>query len=558
MTPRQPPFWANVRLLFRLFAIQEGVGASRSLFGVWRKKYLPVSISISLLSTLWMGISIASSLYALDDMKYFWLQNLWLTYAALLLGFLHLLTMGEVFLSDYDITNLLPLPVSPSAVIMSKILARVYFTLPLFLMMAVSSAVVSLFISPLGVAPGIRQVAAFIGSDLALYLFVLCGIFSIGSLLAIILKPPAFAKATHGAQILGLTATTTLLLTAIPAIEVFHSDISTLLKESPRSSGMGFFPPFWFAGLSEWLAGRQGILFERLAGTAGIATILAVILCIVSFRQYAKKAIRVISGSGRAPRARPACGRMIRSLNRKLFRNRTESALFVFYLRTIQRSRPHQIILFGYMSIPFGVAILAFLSEEIKEVIETILLSQELFLALPSLALVVFILATKAAVRQPLNLEAKWIFDLAATGSSRPLITGLKKAILILHLVPMSGILFLYLWPPLGFGNAFLSSLLNLILASIALEITYFGEDKIPFTFENEKDPQKSALAGLAKMVAVIVWVKACSTLTLSVLRERERFLIAAPVLICVRILLKKVASRKKSPVACAWEEESY
>jgi hypothetical protein len=234
-------------------------------------------------------------------------------------------------------------------------------------------------------------------------------------------------------------------------------------------------PSYWFLGMFQHLSGASGTTaaeFTQLARRAWVAVGIAVAgvlaTVLLSYLRTMRKAVEQpdILPSPRRRTWRPAW-----------LTGSVESAVLVFATRTIFRSRQHRITLSFYLGAGFGVVL--------------ILLRPSLHsadgLAVALLAASVLMISTAAAALRtafsmPLNLQANWIFRMAALDKPARYARALRRAFLLLAVAPVwicFAVAMLWLWP-WRVAGAHLALLA--LFGSMLADLCILGFRKIPFT----------------------------------------------------------------------------
>ena len=240
------------------------------------------------------------------------------------------------------------------------------------------------------------------------------------------------------------------------------------------SSWAFWFPPFWFLGWYEQLAGRGSAASHLLTVRAqvGLATsaVLSVLCYLVAYRRHLAGAM-LGDGAAAPGAAGTRVRRMSSAVSRFIVPHPVARAYFSFTLTTVARSGKHRLIVGAAVG-----AALAFVLAEATVGFEAFdpgkpsaqLLSAQFVFA-------IFLLAgARMAFGIPTSLPANWSFRFhgparcvhCATGARRALITGLMPLLLLLF--PVHALLF-------GWRLAGLHALCGLLASLGLIEILLAG-----------------------------------------------------------------------------------
>ena len=241
--------------------------------------------------------------------------------------------------------------------------------------------------------------------------------------------------------------------------------------------GLLWFPPAWFLGLYEFIAGTSHPLMTPLAlrGVAGGVIPFAITVGIYAFG-YKRLLARAVEAPPRATRF--ALVALISRIVRVTFvRRPEEQAICAFVLRAIARSGRHSMM----MSIYIGAG-LAFMATSIIPAV--VRLGYEAFtrpgvamLSPPLVMSVALAVGTRILLTIPVDLPARWIFQTTALVPRR-IDAAVHKAMLLLVLpltALFAGVSAWILWGPgIAWRHALFCSGLTLLLCEVLLG-TYKG-----------------------------------------------------------------------------------
>jgi hypothetical protein len=252
------------------------------------------------------------------------------------------------------------------------------------------------------------------------------------------------------------------------------------LLRAQSSDSLLAYPPMWFIGLYEVLLG-SGIPMDRaLAGLAVLIPITLAGLYFLTMGLSFKKHLR----RPPAESSRPGPSARLATLgsgwvDRLLLRNPVERAVFHFFGRTLRRSTLHKMRLAAFLAAASGL-VLVLMSARGSGPADLSPSNRNL-LAAPLVLTFFLLVGLRSLVAVPFAPEANWIFALTEQFPRRPYYSGLKKAVVLLTLLPlMTALLPVYalLW---GFATALIHLAFGLVCSLVLLELLFLRFSKIPF-----------------------------------------------------------------------------
>ena len=239
-------------------------------------------------------------------------------------------------------------------------------------------------------------------------------------------------------------------------------------------------PPLWFTGLYETLLGNKDPMFQALASAAllSIPVSLGALYMTVglSFRRHLKKF------NAAAPRKKFLSSikeSVFPILNKTLLRQPDQRAVFDFYRKTMKSSQIHRARLIGFLAAGSGI-ILFYLLGWLVSLAD---LSQvtRISLSIPLIFNLFLILGIRNVANVPSALEANWIFQLTEKNPFRHYVSGLRKGIFFLNIIPVN-ILFLVIFSLLwDITTAFYLFIYILGISVLLMEAFFARFRKIPF-----------------------------------------------------------------------------
>jgi hypothetical protein len=387
----------------------------------------------------------------------------------LVIGLCTILMWDTTFPDKRDVMVLAPLPISPRIILMAKIAASATVlgiaVVALNCASSVGQSVV--FGAPAGGLPCMaRFFLAYWFTMLASAAFLYCAILTIQGFTALTLPRRTFLRVS---AILQLTAFGVFLGARFlqPSL-ASHADLIDpanhwLLVASPT---------FWFLALLNqlngslppdllWLAHRAWVCLAVAAAGAAIS----LLLCYVRTMKKTVEDPDLVPGSSGfqwMPR----------------FGNSLQSAIVIFCLRSIARSRQHRVALAFYWSVVIAIA-LSWIRREISGPPESL----EIGFIISSFLMMSFaVLGLRGIFSLPISLNANWMLRITQLRPTHQYIAATRRALLFLGVAPIWAIcaaLSLHLRPRLQAAEhlAFLA-----LLGGVLVELSLIRFDKVPFT----------------------------------------------------------------------------
>jgi len=486
-------------------------------------------------------LAVFSGLFAYGFLgKYSWTRDTgssWIEKCALMT--LYMLIMGIVAILEWDVlsldgrdyANLLPLPLRPRTLLAAKFASLSLFVGLFALSLNSFSSLFFLLLLPRWQSPSLLYGLKFAGvhfltMSLAVAFAFFLGVFLIG-VVGVLAGGRLFRRISTYLRALLLLAHALLL---VVYLKILFQGIATVIPLDRVGSGgfdfrsfSRYFPPFWFADLYETLLGNaslpgHGCYRFALAGLG----LLILVFFLTTGLSYKNALTRVHSWSGRRTSARAIGRRLFRFFDVAALRNPVERAVFHYYRQTLRASTFHKMRLAVYVTagiglIPFQVAIRDLTAKAYSRVHPAMLSSSLIVLLFVALGL-------RNIINVPVSLEASWLFRLTEAKNIRPYMLGLRKAIVVLHLLPLSGlffVLFSVLWDP---RRAAYHSVFMFLTSLLAMEVLFFKTCKIPFACSYLPGKEKIQLFWLAYLLLFLATVNLTSRLEWELFKAPDSF----------------------------------
>jgi CubicO group peptidase (beta-lactamase class C family) len=242
---------------------------------------------------------------------------------------------------------------------------------------------------------------------------------------------------------------------------------------------LAWLPSYWFLGIFEQLNGSPVLAPQAWRAWGSLAAVVCGTVVAFAFCYF-----RTLRKIAEEPDIAPRLGS---SAWLPSFGNPRQTALTQFSVRTLLRSRQHRLIVAFYLGIGFALTITFVKILPIQTQLSAGSVGNPWHrVAVPLLASSVIlmffsVLGTRAAFAMPLDLRANWVFRVAPLRGASECLTGSRRALQTLALMPLwagSALFFLCIWPwrP-AVGHLLVLGLLGLAM----IEISLASFLKIPF-----------------------------------------------------------------------------
>ncbi|HEX9367494.1 MAG TPA: hypothetical protein VF921_12750 [Vicinamibacterales bacterium] len=314
-----------------------------------------------------------------------------------------------------------------------------------------------------------RAIAGHIVSALAAGAFVF---FSVTSAQGIVILAFGRRAAARLASLPQAGAVLLFLLSLLFLDPVRGFAVDAVQRGDPSAPGVVWFPPAWFLGLYELVAGTPRPLMTALAlrAVAAGAIPFAVTVAIYAFG-YTRLLARAVEAPPRSTRfALVALGSRIA---RAIFvRRPEEQAICAFVLRAIARSGRHSMLMSIYVGAGLALMATSIIPAVARFGYEAFATPGVAMLSPPLVMSVALAVGMRILMTIPVDLPARWVFQTTALVPRR-IDAAVNKAMLMLVLPPvalLAGISAWILWgPAIAWRHAVFCSSLTLILCEVLL-----------------------------------------------------------------------------------------
>jgi len=400
----------------------------------------------------------------------------------LVIGLVAVLEWDAFFPDRWDFVTLVPLPLQTRSIFLAKAAALVFF---LFLFAtAVGGPCTVLF--PLAATGGthvttgglfwwmlVHGLSVGAASVFSFFFFV-----ALEGLLLMVLSYRWFERVSAYVQG-ALIASVLMVALIVPATA--ESLPALVHGNGPLSRWL---PPLWFLGLYRAMLKYSDPAYPPLARKAlvGLAVVLGISIAtyLVSYRRHLR---RTLEAGEESPHEPWLAGRGLRRHALPVFlRDSLERATFSFVLKTILGGRRHRLLFSAYTGVGIALALESLAALLSRQAAITAADRDAIFLAVP-LILAFFVLSgTRLVFEIPAEVRANWIFQLTERQTNPELLSGVRKAMMVLGAIPILTLVFPVSVLHLSLEEAGAAFLLDCILSLIFIEAMLLRFRKIPFT----------------------------------------------------------------------------
>jgi hypothetical protein len=416
-----------------------------------------------------------------------WVEKAYIiTIFMILMGFISILEWEVIFLDKRDFSNLCPLPIGPRTMFLSKFISLCMFVGLCALSMASLSTFVFAFHLPRwnsnSIYYGLKYCMAHSLSILgACFFMFFVSVFFVG-LLMTIFGYRRFEKISIYFR--GALLVTFVILIFFVLAESFGSEIFPFSKfyelREANNSFLYIFPPMWFVGIYETIIGNGDPLFTAgwNLGLFGLIFFAGVFFIAtgIGYKQHLKRSFN------RTRRLHFLRG--IKSVSeaitdRFFLKNPVQRAVFYFFSKTLRRSMYHKMQLIAYGAVAIAVLLIVMTSETLN--VGEMIRLQKTLLAAPLVLSFFLITGLRNIIDIPVSIEANWIFKFTESQPKRHYFAGLRKAVVLLILVPFFTLMtFLYAWI-WDWRTLLIHETFGFLTALLLLEGMFIRYRKIPF-----------------------------------------------------------------------------
>jgi hypothetical protein len=423
-------------------------------------------------------------------------------------GLVSILSWDSLVPDRRDIFVLAPLPIRSTTLFAAKLAAVGAAVGLVILSLNVFSGLgwPLFFAASDGAIPTIRSLAAYWVTVALAGAFTFCLVLGIQGVAVQLLSRQLYLRLSSVLQVAGFCLFVGLYFLE-PSLET-----RAALASPANHTMLACLPGYWFLGLFQQLNGSMSPDFAWLAHRAWTALLVAVLTAIcVLFAAYFRTMPKLIEQPDLLP-----------SPHRVAWwprpRKPTQTAIVVFAVRTLLRSRQHRLIVSFYVGVGCA-AVLAYMRIAAADgsVIQAIVAGQNRVTVISTtiMLMCVAVAAIRSVISMPISLRANWVFRLTERLEVAEYVAAVRRTLFLMSVAPAwvcIAIALWSLWPPrVASGHLLVLALFGGCLVELSLS----GFLKVPFTC--------SYLPGKAN-AHIMFWVSVMLLIPLANLAARVEF----------------------------------
>jgi hypothetical protein len=462
----------DFRILYRQFLLRvvdlEALSIQADVVG-YLGQFAGVLIMLSLLHAMVTYIGYMTFSAPAARLAFCWhMEHYLISTTMLVIGLITVISWDAAFPDRRDVMVLSPLPIAPHTILFAKIAAAAaVLGLAIVTLNAASGIVLSLL---LGIQPGpawgfVQSFAAYWFTILAASAFLYGSVLTLQGFTALVLPRRIFLRLSAFLQL----AAFGLFLGIYFAQPLLTDPIS---MADPRNQWiLASSPSYWFFALFNQLNGSWPAEFSWLASRAWIALGLAVtgaasslLLCYIHTMKKTVEEPDLMPGAG-GLHCMPSFGSSL------------QTAVALFSIRSLTRSRQHRVAFAFYLAFVFGLA-LSLLRGELATPAPV-----SMDLLVTTLLMMFFAVAgLRNVFALPISLTANWVLRTTQLRPSESYIDATRRSLLLLAVVPVWLLSFALSlrYRPIQHVAVHLAVLA--LLGCVLAELCLIGFHKVPFT----------------------------------------------------------------------------
>jgi hypothetical protein len=481
-------------------------------------------------------------------------KEFFICFSMTVMGLVTVLEWEMLFPDRRDFLNLTPLPIRLRTMFGAKILALLTF-LGIFTL-AINALSPLLFPAVVTQRGSLFTVAVFarchLVSVLAANSFVFSFCVTVQGVLMNLLGYRAFRRISPYVQFI--------LVSVLIAMFLLSARIASQLQPyAPRNHAAVYaFPPLWFLGLYQSQLGWTNPVFHDLAASARLAFLWTIGAALTTYLLSYKRHVRRSLESAEEFASQPSAIESVLSqlLDQTILRDPCQRASFYFIWKTLTRSRRHKLLFAAYLAAGCAIIFEALAVLVARGGNSWMYRPPPELLPAP-LVLVFFILfGLRHVFAVPAELRANWVFQVSDHGEARRYLVGVRKAMIVLGIVPLFAVLLpvhILLW---GWRIALFHTLFGVVIASLLVDILLVTFEKFPFTCSYLPGKSNLKVSWPLYLFGFTTYVSVCLVLESWMLSHPARLLWLIAVVALVHIAIAIYRIRVGQDVALVFDDQ--
>jgi hypothetical protein len=510
----------DYRVLYRQFMLRvidlEALSIQADVVG-FLGQFAGVLIMLSLVHSVvtYVGYIIQST--PLDRLQFcLHMEHYFIATTMLVIGLITVVSWDSTFPDRRDVMVLSPLPIAPRTILFAKVSASAAVLALAIVTLNVASGVVLTML--LGVQPGpawgfFQSFPAWWFAIVAASVFLYCSVLTIQGLTALLLPRRMFLRLSAILQLAAFA-----LFLGVYFVQPSLTDLGAMAD--PQNHWiLASSPSYWFFALFNQLNGSSGSLppqFGWVARRAWIGMAVAVcgaafslILCYLHTMKRTVEDPDLVPGAG-GFRWMPSFG------------NSLQTAIALFSIRSVTRSRQHRVAFAFYLAFVFGIAFSMLRGELASRTTAPVSMD----LLVPTFLMMFFAVAgLRNVFALPISLTANWVLRTTQLRRSEEYVAATRRTLFLLAVVPvwlLSAALSVSFRPLNQVGEHLV---MLALLGCIFVEIGLIGFYKVPFTCSYLPGKANIQLTFWGFVIVLLALILPCLQLELRALHDSSKFI---------------------------------
>ena len=455
-------------------------------------------------------------------------ESFLLSLSMILVGLATLLEWDVLLLDQGDLQHLGPLPIRPRILFLAKVASLLVFVGSLSLVVNGFSALLFpslLTTSDSSLTYGLWLVVVHSTVLILGNIAVFCFVLGVQALLMFLAGGRFFQAVSLGFRLVLMV----ILLTGFVGLPYIHASLPTLKEELDYL--IFLFPPLWFVDVYQMFLGQADEVFSSL-GRIGLLFLTGTIPAVAAAYtiQYRRHVAGDVDADGQSSRDPKMKGGQSFVLNRFL-RHPIERAIFSFEGHTLLRSPSQRLLIGGIFGVGVAMTIVLVLTLSRSAGAMGVLQLNGYTLSVAHLLLFFSLVGVRIVFDIPANLEVNWLFQLTQNVDLMPYFSGIRKAVIVLAVLPQI-LLWLLFYGFFWGWTAAGPCIYAFTLAMILIEVLFTGYRKLPFTCTFVPEKANLKLMWSVYLGGFAIYVFGGTALELWLLGNPVRFLIAEALLV--------------------------
>jgi hypothetical protein len=507
----------DYRVLYRQFLLRvidlEALSIQADVVG-FLGQFAGVLFMLSLVHSLVTYVGYIIQTTAQDRLQFcLHIEHYFIATTMLVIGLITVVSWDSTFPDRRDVMVLSPLPIAPRTILFAKVSASAAVLGLAIVTLNVASGIVLPLL--LGAQPGpawgfFQSLPAWWFAIVAASAFLYCSVLTVQGFTALLLPRRIFLRLSAILQLAAFA-----LFLGVYFVQPSLTDPGAM-ADPQNHWVLASSPSYWFFALFNQLNGSLPPQFRWIAHRAWIGLGIAVagaasslILCYLHTMKRTVEDPDLVPGAG-GFRWMPSFG------------NSLQTAIALFSIRSVTRSRQHRVAFAFYLAFVFGIALSMARGELAAK--EPPPVSMELLV--PTFLMMFFAVAgLRNVFSLPISLTANWVLRTTQLRPSEKYVAATRRTLLLLAVVPtwlLSAALSVSFRP---FNQVVAHLVVLALLGCILVEFCLIGFYKVPFTCSYLPGKANVQLTFWAFVIVLITVILPCLQVELRSLQDSSKFI---------------------------------